>query len=354
VKKMNIPVLTTWKALDLFEEEDPLFIGRPGAVGQRAANIAQQKSDWLLMLGARMDMGQTAYMHKYLAREAKKIMVDIDENEINKMETTIDVPITCDADAFIDEMLIHLKNTEINNSEFEGWRKQCREWKDSFPVILPEYWKYEDGVSIYALVEAISTVMSSGDLFVPGSSGACSEVSMQAFKSKKDVRVFNSEGLGPMGFGISSAIGGCIAAGGTKTVCIDGDGGFAMNTQELETVSRLNLPIIFFVLDNNGYASIRSTQKAYFEGRYYGSTKEGGLTLPKLERIASAYGIQFMEINTSNEIRNKVEEIIKLHRPIICRVKISKKQVTSPRITSRQTKDGNMETAPMEEMWSPT
>ena len=114
IKQLNIPVLTTWKALDLFEDDDPLFVGRPGAVGQRAANISQQKSDWLLMLGARMDMGQTAYMHKFLARKAKKIMVDIDEHEINKMETTIDVPITCDADVFIDEMLIHLKNTEIN------------------------------------------------------------------------------------------------------------------------------------------------------------------------------------------------------------------------------------------------
>lgn len=351
VRKLNAPVLTTWKALDLFEENDPLYIGRPGAVGQRAANFAQQKSDWLLMLGARMDMGQTAYMHKYLARDAKKIMVDIDENEINKMETRIDVPIISDASIFMDEVLKQLESVRIDYSKFESWLKKCREWKDKYPVVLPKYWKYGDGVSIYALVDAISEAVEPGDLFVPGSSGACSEVSMQSFKSKKDVRVFNSEGMGPMGFGISSALGGCVASGGKRTISIDGDGGFAMNTQELETVCRLNLPIIFFVLDNDGYASIRATQKAYFEGRYYGSTREGGLTLPKLERIASAYGIQFMEINTSNDIRNKVEESFKLQRPIICRVKISKKQVTSPRVTSRQTKDGNMETAPMEEMW---
>ena len=351
VKKLNIPVLTTWKALDLFEENDPIYIGRPGAVGQRAANFAQQKSDWLLMLGARMDMGQTAYMHKYLAPEAKKIMVDIDENEINKMETTIDVSIPTDAGVFIDEILKQIESARIDDSEFEKWREQCRVWKEKFPIVLPEYWEYDDGASIYALVDAISEAIGSGDLFVPGSSGACSEVAMQAFKSKKGVRVFNSEGMGPMGFGISAALGGCVASGGRRTICIDGDGGFAMNTQELETIRRLNLPVKFFVLDNDGYASIRATQKTYFNSRFYGSTEEGGLTLPKLEKIASAYGIQFMEINTSEDIKNKVEESFKLDKPVICRVNVSCSQITSPRVTSRQTVDGSMETAPMDEMW---
>jgi acetolactate synthase-1/2/3 large subunit len=203
-------------------------------------------------------------------------------------------------------------------------------------------------------VEALSEVVMPGDLFVPGSSGACSEVSMQAFKSQKGVRVFNSEGMGPMGFGISGAIGGCIASGGKRTVCIDGDGGFAMNTQELETVSRLNLPITFFVLDNDGYASIRSTQKAYFEGRYYASSSEGGLTLPKIEKIADAYGIHFMEMKKSTDIRKKVKKSLTFGKPVICRVKVSEKQVTAPRVTSRQAEDGSMETAPMEEMWLPT
>ena len=351
VKKLNVPVLTTWKALDLFGEDDPLFVGRPGAVGQRAANIAQQKSDWLLMLGARMDMGQTAYMHKYLARDAKKIMVDIDENEINKMETTIDVSIQANAGDFINEMLDQIERTGIDNIVFEEWRKQCKQWKEKFPVVLPEYWEYEDGVSIYSLVDAISEAVEPGDLFIPGSSGACSEVSMQAFKSKRGIRVFNSEGMGPMGFGISAALGGCVASGGKRTICIDGDGGFAMNTQELETIHRLQLPINFFVLDNDGYASIRATQKSYFEGRFFGSTEEGGLTLPKLGKIAKAYGIHFLEIETTKEIRNKVEESLNLGKPVICCVRISEKQVTAPRVTSRQIEDGSMETAPMEEMW---
>ena len=350
VRKLNIPVLTTWKALDLFEENDPLYIGRPGAVGQRAANFAQQKSDWLLMLGARMDMGQTAYMHKYLAREAKKIMVDIDENEINKMKTTIDVSIPIDAGVFIDEILKQLENARIDDSEFEKWREQCRAWGGKFPVVLPEYWEYDDGVSIYALVDAISEAVEPGDLFVPGSSGSCSEVSMQAFKSKADVRVFNSEGMGPMGFGISSALGGCIASGGKRTICIDGDGGFAMNTQELETIHRLQLPVKFFVLNNDGYASIRATQKRFFEGRFYGSSEKGGLTLPRLKDIASAYGIDFMEMVSIDDVKSSVIDSFNSNKPVICQVNVSSRQVTAPRVTSRQTEDGSFETAPMEEM----
>ena len=148
--------------------------------------------------------------------------------------------------------------------------------KNKFPVVLNEYFSFEDGISIYALVDTISKLITEQDLVVPGSSGACSEVTMQAIKLKKGTRIFNSEGLGAMGFGISSAIGGCVASNKKRTITIDGDGGFAMNTQELETVRRLNLPIKFFILDNDGYGSIRSTQSAYFEKDFMAPQKMEG------------------------------------------------------------------------------
>jgi len=351
IKALNIPVLTTWKALDLLAEDDPNFIGRPGAVGQRAANLAQQKSDWMLMLGARMDMGQTAYMHKYLAQGAKKIMVDIDEKEIEKMKTKIHVQCPYDAGVFINEMLKKVNNNSIENANWLDWWEKCRSWKKRFVMVKPEYLKFSDGVSLYVFIDLLSELMKSGDIFVPGSSGACSEVSMQTFKAKKGVRVFNSEGMGPMGFGISGAIGACMASDQKRTVCVDGDGGFAMNTQELQTVSRLNLPIVFFVLDNNGYASIRSTQKTYFNRRYYASTEEHGLTLPDLQKVSEAYNITFTDIKTMDDISKKIDTCLSTSGPIICRVKVSDKQITSPRVKSCLNKDGHMETAPMEEMW---
>jgi len=350
-EKLNVPVLITWKALDFLAEDNSLFIGRPGVVGQRAANLAQQKSDWLLMLGARMDLGQTAYMHKYLARGAKKIMVDIDKNEINKMQTIIDIPIPVDAGVFIREMLTQLDNNEIEQNQWADWWQQCRAWKKNYPVVLPEYWEYDDGISIYALVDAISEAMKPDDLFAPGSSGAAGEVTMQALKAKEGVRVFNSEGLGSMGFGISTAIGGCVASGGKRTICIEGDGGFAMNTQELGTIRQLRLPVKFFVLDNNGYASIRATQKNYFEGRFYGSSKESGLTLPNVENIANAYGINFIEMESSRDIKSITAKVLEADGATICRVKVSPQQITAPRVASRQCEDGSMETAPMEKMW---
>jgi acetolactate synthase-1/2/3 large subunit len=350
-RKLNVPVLTTWKALDFLPEDDPLFIGRPGLVAQRAANLAQQKSDWLLMLGARMDLGQTAYMHKYLAPNAKKIMVNIDENEIKKMQTRIDIPMPIDVGIFIREILLQLKDFRLDNNQWDDWWKQCRAWKIKYQVVLPEYWEYEDGVSIYALTEAIAETIQPGDLFAPGSSGAAGEVTMQCFKAKQGVQVFNSEGLGSMGFGIAAALGGCVASGGKRTVCVEGDGGFAMNTQELETIRRLKLPIKFFVLDNQGYASIRATQKTYFESRFYASSKEGGLTLPDIKKISQAHGISYIEMNSSKDIKSVTAKVFETDGAIICRVKVSPRQITAPRVTSRLLKDGSMETAPMEQMW---
>lgn len=351
--RLRVPILTTWKALDLFEEHDPLYVGRPGAIAQRAANFAQQKSDWFLMVGARMDMGQTAYMHKYLAPRAVRIMVDVDEAEIKKMGTDIAIEIATGADLFIDEMLAQIEHENIDPVQWRQWLEQCSSWKEAYPVMLPEYREDKEGVSLYALVDALSDKVQPGDLVVPGSSGACSEVTMQAFRSKKGVRVLNSEGLGPMGFGISSALGACIASGEHRTVSVDGDGGFAMNTQELETVNRLKLPIKFFVLDNGGYGSIRATQKSYFNSRYFASSPEGGLTLPDLEKIANAYEIPFFELASNSQISEALDASWAIPGPAICRIRVTPRQVTAPRVRSRQTETGSMETAPMEEMWPP-
>ena len=292
-------------------------------------------------------------MHKYLAPKAIKTMIDIDPNEIRKMSTRIEHQIPVDAGEFIQEMLRQLNKWPLNPEMWKTWHKQCLEWKRKYPVVLPEYREFRDGVSVYTLVDVIASLVQENDLVVPGSSGSCSEITMQAFRSKEGVRVLNSEGMGPMGFGISSALGACVASDGRRTVCIDGDGGFAMNTQELETVRRLQLPIKFFVLDNDGYGSIRATQKAYFESRFIGSSEKGGLTLPNLQDIAKAYRIDYFEMNNSREIDRVATLCLERKAATICRVKVSPQQVTAPRVTSRQTDDGSMETAPMDEMWPP-
>jgi acetolactate synthase-1/2/3 large subunit len=348
---LQVPILTTWKAIDFLPESHSLFTGRPGGVGQRGANFTQQNSDWLLSLGARLDFGQTAYAHENFARAAKKIIVDIDSSEIGKMKMLIDVPVCADAGDFIREFLQQSDKIISQDRNRSSWLNRCKGWQAKYPVVMPEYWDEPDGVNNYVLVDVLSEEMSEEDVLVPGSSGACSEITMQAFRVKSGMRIFNTEGLGSMGFGIAAAIGGCVASGGKRTVCIDGDGGFVMNIQELETVKRLNLPIKFFVLNNNGYASIRNTQNNYFQGRLVASDPSSGLTLPDPLKVAEAFGIATAKIANHSNIRQQVRDVLELHEAVVCEVTISPNQFTAPRITSMQRADGTMVSKPLEDMW---
>jgi acetolactate synthase-1/2/3 large subunit len=240
---------------------------------------------------------------------------------------------------------------QIVSKHRDAWWAKCREWKARFPVVLPEYWNDTQGVSNYVLVDVIADAMQAGDLLIPGSSGASSEITMQAFRVPAGVRVFNTEGLGPMGFGLPAAIGGCVASGGRRTVCLDGDGGIQMNIQELETLHRLNLPVKLFVLNNAGYVSIQSTQKTYFNGHYVASSFESGLTLPDIIKVATAYGLPTAVIRDHSDIRNQVRQILNQDGPVVCEVHITPNQTTAPRVSSRQRADGLMESAPMEDLW---
>jgi acetolactate synthase-1/2/3 large subunit len=346
---LKVPILTTWKTIDILPERHPLYAGRPGAIGQRGANFVQQNTDLLITIGARLDFGQTAYNHKNFARGARKIMVDIDPAEISKMQMDIKVPICADAKLFIRELI--KAKSRISNRDHSKWIKRCKEWQKKYPVVLSEYWLQKQYVNDYILIDILSDLMDSKDLLVPGSSGACSERTMQAFRVKNGMRIFNSQGLGAMGFGTPMAIGGCIASSGKRTICIDGDGGFILNIQELEVVKRLNLPIKFFVLNNQGYASIQATQRNYFNGYYVASTKESGLTLPDYKKIAKAFGIPSFQLRNHHNIREKVRNILNLRGPVICEVMVSPEQMTAPRVSTKKMPDGSMVSSPMEDLW---
>ena len=275
--------------------------------------------------------------------------MDIDIHEINKLQMMIDVSIQSDAKAFLREFINNI--ALIEKKDRAGWLATCKGWQQRYPVVLPDYWKQRDFVNDYVLIDVLSEEMKDSDLLIPGSSGACSERTMQAFRVKEGMRILNTQGLGSMGFGIPAAIGGCLAGGGKRTVCIDGDGGFAMNIQELETVRRLNLPIKFFVLNNQGYGSIMNTQKNYFGGHYVASTKESGLTLPEIMKVGAAFGIPSQRIGNHENIRQRVRDILLLEGPIICEVMVSPDQVTLPRVSSKKLSDGSMISMPMEDLW---
>lgn len=346
---IGAPVLTTWKALDLVPDDFPLYCGRPGAVGQRGANFAQQGADFLLCVGARLDLGQTAYSHENFAPLAKKVIVDVDPAEIGKLRMTIDVAIGADAGDFLRE--ISAQAPGVISSDRTDWLRQCRDWSAEYPVVQPEYWSYTDGVSVYVLVDLLSEMMEDGDVFVPGSSGACSEVSMQAFRMRHAVRVLNSQGIGSMGMAIPAVIGACLASGGKRTVSVDGDGGFWMNIQDLETIRRLELPAKIFVLNNDGYGSIKATQTSHFGGFMVGSGPDSGLTLPRVREVCSAFGVRTVQLDDHRDIRAKIRAILEEPGPTVCEVMVSPQQTTAPRVSSQRLPDGRMVSRPMEDLW---
>jgi len=346
---LGVPVLTTWKAADFLPEDHPLWAGRPGTAGQRAANFTQQNSDCLLVLGSRLDLGQVAYMHDLFARGAKKIVVDVDPAELAKLKMDLELSVVADAGDFIaalrEALPAHPQPLR------QPWLDQVRDWKRRYPVLLPEYWQERGHVNAYVLMEVLSECLGEGDLLVPGSSGQSSELTCQAFRMGRGLRMLNSQGLGPMGFGIPAALGACVASGGARTVCIDGDGGFHMNIQELEVIRRLDLPVKFFVLDNQGYGSIRNSQRAYFQGRLVASDATSGLTLPNTLAVAQAYGMATARLESHDGIREKVAQLLAQPGPMVCEVKLDPDQATLPRVTSYQRADGAMATKPMEDMF---
>jgi len=350
LEKLQAPVLVTWKVADLMPEDHPLYAGRPGAIGQRGANFTQQNADCVIVIGARLDLPQTAFNHRNFARAARKVMVDVDQAELCKMQTTIDVRVCADASEFVGEFLRQADGIEPRDRS--AWLARAKQWHARYPVVLPEYWNEPEGnVNTYVLMDVLSDALTAKDILVPGSSGPCSDIFMQAFRVKRGQKVTNAPGLGAMGTGLPGTIGACLAGGRRRTVCINGDGGFQLNIQELETIRRLNLPIKFFVLCNGAYASIMTTQRNYFEERFTGSDPSSQLTLPDVRRVAAAYGIATAEINGHGNIRHRVQEILDRPGPVVCAVATSPLQATAPRVTSFVRPDGVIVSKPMEDMW---
>jgi len=349
IDTLQIPVLVTWKIVDDVPNDCEFYAGRPGAIGQRAANFTQQNSDWIMVIGARLDRPQTAFSYKNFARAAAKVLVDVDPAEIAKFDAPIDVPVSSDASQFIEEFL--RQASKIVKRSRSCWLNRTRDWQSKYPVVLQEYWNTQDVVNTYVLMDVLSDELSAADLLVPGSSGPCSDIFMQAFRLRSGQRVVNAPGLGAMGTGLPGSIGACLASGRKRTVCVNGDGGFQLNIQELETVRRLELPIKYFILCNGGYGSIMATQRNYFQGRFTGSDPSSHLTLPDIRRVANAYGIPTAHIHDHGEIRNQVRAVLAQPGPVICAVDVSPDERTAPRVISKVQADGSIVSYPMEDMW---
>ena len=349
VAESQTPTLLTWKALDFLDASDPLNAGRPGAIAQRWSNFAQQTADFVLVIGARLDLGQTAYRPDNFAPQAKKYIVDVDLHELAKLNNVDATFINTDAKAFLLALLGRIKDFSVkpNNS---NWAGRIHEWKQTYPLIQPKHLTPESGVNLYYFISELSKIMDADDLLIPGSSGACSEISMQAFENKIGQRVLNSEGLGPMGFGIAAPLGACWASGGRRTISIDGDGGFLMNIQELATLEFSQLPIKIFVLNNNGYGSIKASQDRFFDGRRLGTDPSSLLGIPELAGLISGFNLAYYRIESHESLADKLKECLDNQNPTIIEIIVDPNQLTEPRVYTEVLEDGRFQTSDMENL----
>lgn len=348
---LNIPVLTTWNGIDLIEETNPLYYGRPGGLGHRYANLMQQNSDFFLSIGARLNLLQTGYNYDGFARAATKVMVDIDAAELHKVNVRPDLPICADAKEFI-RLLLKNKHL-IQSRDRSAWFAYGDRMREKYPLVKPEFWEEKGKVNTYCLLETISKHMTPDDVYVSGSSGSCIDISMQTFRVKKGQRVFCTKGLASMGYGLPSSIGACLASGGKRTVGVNGDGGFIMNIQELETIHRLNLPIKLFVLCNEGYGAIVATQTNLFGGHLVASDATSNLSLPSMAKVAEAFGLKSMVIHNNQELDEKVAEALAYPGPVIVEVHTPIRLTAFPKQVSYKRSDGQMESLPLEFMNPP-
>jgi acetolactate synthase-1/2/3 large subunit len=349
---LDIPTVATWCAADLVPSDVPTFVGRPGNVAARGANFALQNCDFLLVLGARLDMAITGYAPQNLAREAHKVAVDIDASELAKLYPHLQQPVVSDARAFLDELLTQLKALKkIDHAGWVDWNKRAADWKVRYDVVTDEHRKPEGLVSIFHLAEVIGTESMQEDKLVSGSSGSGIEIFLLACPTRSGQRIFHTAGLGAMGYGLPMSIAVCIGSGRKQTILVDGDGGFQFNIQELETVRRLQLPIKFFVLNNDGYASIRASQKAYFGEAQIGADAATGLTVPNLSKIAASYDIPAVVIEDQSNLREEVRRILAMPGPVMVDVRVIPDEVRAPRLQSYQKPDGSFVSKPLEDLF---
>lgn len=350
VDLLDIPVETTWLAIDLIADDHPRFAGRPGTIAPRGANFAVQTCDALLAIGARLDRIITGYSPAMFAKRAHKIAVDVDASELAKLDDAVHDGVQADAGDFIREMLRQLRRQPMQIDR-TTWQARCREWTQRYPVVLPEHRKSEGPVSVYHLSEVLSDLLQEGDLIVSGSSGSGIELFLLAFHVKAGQRIFHTSGLGAMGYGIAASIGACLANDRRPVICVDGDGGFQFNIQELETVSRLQLPIKFLVLNNDGYASIRASQTGFFGQPRLGCDRNTGQSLPHLPSVAKAYGLPTEEIRDQSRLRADLSRVLRHQGPVVCDVRVVADEVRMPRQVSVQRPDGSFESSPLEDLW---
>lgn len=341
LRKANLPVMTTWNGTDRLGADDPVYAGRPNTWGQRSANVLLQQCDLLVALGTRLGIQQTGFNWEAFAPLATVVQVDLDGAELTKGHPKVDLPVLGDAGVVLNAI------TSSDLPDWQNWLSFCKEVRSLLPVVEAVNTTAAGYLDPYTFVENLSDVCSREDIIVPCSSGGAFTVTMQVFAQKAGQTVISDKGLASMGYGLSGAIGAAMAGGGRRTVLLEGDGGFSQNLQELATVAVNHLPVKIFLFSNEGYASIRMTQRNYFDGAYLGCDTSTGLGFPNWDLLFSAYDIPVLHLGDRGIDADGFNALFNAPGPAAFVVPVDPEQTYFPKITSRVTPGGGMESQPL-------
>ena len=330
VKKLRIPVITSFSGYDLIENENHYYFGRQGTVGQRGANLIVQNSDALLCVGTRLNTRMVSFNYRAFARAAKKMIVDVDEAELRKPIIKPDLAIVSDAKEFIIRMN---KMLGAGFEERKEWQVYCKKVNEKYLIKDSEKDLKAKAVPPYMFFDTLSDVMKENDVMAVSNGFACVGP-YQAFKVKKGQKCIVNSGCASMGYGLPAAIGACAKIERKDVVCVEGDGSLQMNIQELATLVGYKLPIKMFVINNGGYLSIRATQNGYFAGKYTGSSENSGVHIPDTEKISKAYGLPYFRLDSQKNLAKKISEILATPGPLVCEVFMPEDMTLACRATS--------------------
>lgn len=347
-EKLQIPVVTAISGSDVIWYDHPLCYGKPGICGDRIGNIMVQNSDLLIILGTRLSIRQVGYAYDLLAPRAYKVMVDVDRAEMEKPTLCINMPIHANLSEFIDKLFD--RTAGVNLPDFKEWQAWGRKIENKLPSLFEDNPSVQGYVSSYVFADELFKQLQAGDVVVTGN-GTAYTSTYQAMKVKEGVRVFANQGCAAMGYDLPAGIGAVVSNQTGKTVLITGDGSIQMNIQELQTLITYHFPLKIFVLENEGYLAIKTTQKSFFGGHFTGSNPGSGVICPDLKKIAEAYGIPFIRVNEEGTVlKNAIQETLNMDGPAICEIIMHPEQTLFPKSASFMDENGKMTSAPLDRM----
>lgn len=346
VNLLKIPVLSTFNGFDLISSQSENFVGRIGTLGSRGGNFALQNADLVICLGTRNNIRQVSYNWNSFARHAKKIIVDIDYSELRKKTVKGDILIQSDAKVFINKLFAKIPSS-FNVDQ--TWKEWCLIRKQKYPIVLDEH-KVENlhSVNPYYFVEELTTLIDEDAITVSANGTAC-VVLFQAAKVKSGQRFILNSGCASMGYALPASIGASLAAN-RDVICITGDGSIQMNLQELQTIKHHNLAVKIFILNNQGYSSMKQTQTAFFDGNFIGCNAESGVSFPDNSKLADLYNLKYFKIDSTTNMQKIIKNVLSFSGGVLCEVILTNDYIIAPKLTSEKKSDGRIISKPLEDL----